>query len=93
MTRSHKWTPLPRTDRILWDDPSFHSALTKDLNIDPKIDPTLHQSILYIIHNNYDSFCGQGPYRPIFDFELCIDTGDSKPLCYRQPAYGICEKK
>ena len=29
----------------------------------------------------------------MFDFEFCIDTGDSKPVCYRQPSYGIYERK
>ena len=29
----------------------------------------------------------------MFDFELCIDTSDSKPVCYHHPAYGIRKKK
>ena len=29
----------------------------------------------------------------MFDFEFCIDTGDSKPVCYRQPSYSIHERK
>ena len=29
----------------------------------------------------------------MFDFELCIDTGDSKPVCCRYPSYGIHERK
>ena len=29
----------------------------------------------------------------MFDFKFCIDTGDSKPVCCRQPSYGIHERK
>ena len=29
----------------------------------------------------------------MFDLEFCLDTGDSKPLCCRQPSYGIHERK
>ena len=29
----------------------------------------------------------------MFDFEFCIDTGDSKPVCYRQLSYGIHKRK
>ena len=29
----------------------------------------------------------------MFDFESCLDIGDSPPVCYRQPVYGIHERK
>ena len=29
----------------------------------------------------------------MFDFEFCIDTGDSKPVCCRHPLYWIRERK
>ena len=29
----------------------------------------------------------------MFDFEFCIDTGDYKPVCYRQLSYGIHKRK
>ena len=29
----------------------------------------------------------------MFDFEFCLDTGDSKPICYCQLSYGIHERK
>ena len=28
----------------------------------------------------------------MFDYELCIDTGNSKSVCCRRPAYGIFER-
>ena len=93
MTRSPKWKPSPRTDLILWDESFFTSQLTKDLHIDDGIDPTIRQSVIQIIYDNWDSFCKHGAARPMFDFEFCLDTGDSKPVCCRQPAYGVHERK
>ena len=29
----------------------------------------------------------------MFDIEFCLDTGDLKPICCRQPVYGIHEQK
>ena len=57
------------------------------------MDLTIKQSILTIIKDNWDSFCEEGASKPMFDFEFCIDTGDFKPVCYRQPSYGIHERK
>ena len=93
MTRSPKWKPYPKIDLILWDESSFTSDLAKDLSIDDGIDSTIRQSVIKIIHDNWDSFCEQGVARPIFDFDFCLDTGDSKPVCYRQPSYGIHERE
>lgn len=93
MTPSHNWTHRSRIDHILWDDPSFNSELTKKLKIDPNIDPSLRYSILHVIQDNWESFCEQGAPRPMFDFEFCIDTGDSKLVCCRRPVYDIHEWK
>ena len=57
------------------------------------MDPTIKQSILTIIEDNWDSFSEEGSSRLIFDFEFCIYTGDSKHVCYHQPSYGIHERK
>ena len=93
MKRSPTWKPRPRSDLILWDESSSLPELNKDLDIDVNMDPTLKQSILTIIKDNWDSFCEKGASRPMLDFEFCIDTGDSKPVCCRQPSYGIHERK
>ena len=29
----------------------------------------------------------------MFDFECCLDTRDSPPVCYRHPVYDICGRK
>ena len=93
MTRSPTWTPRSRTDLILWEEPSTFCVFTKDLTIDVNMDPVLKKSITTIIQDNWDSFCEQGVSRPMFDFELCIDTGDFRPVCYHQPLYRIHERK
>ena len=93
MTRSPTWKPRPRTDLILWDASSFTSELTKVLRIDDSIDPIIRHSVIKIIYDNWDSFCEQGAARPMFDFEICLDTGDSKPVYCRQPPYSIHERK
>ena len=93
MTRSPTWTPRPRSDLILWDESSSLNELNKDLIIDVSMDLTLKQSIITIIKDNWDSFCEKGASRPTFDFEFCIDTGDSKPVCYHQSSYDIHERK
>ena len=85
MKRSPTWTHRPRS--------SFLAELTKYVTIDATIDPTIKQSIVTIIKDHWDSFCEEGVSRPMFDFEFCIDTCDSKPVCYRQPSYGIHERK
>ena len=91
--RSPKWKSHLRTDLILWDESSFTCELVKDLRIDNGIDPTIRQSVINIIHDNWDSFCEQEAARHIFDFDFCLDTGNSKPDYYRQPSYGIHERK
>ena len=93
MTRSPIWTPRPRSDLVLWDEPSSLNELNKDLTIDVSMDPSLKQSIITIIKYNRGSFCENGTSRPMIDFELCIDTGDSKPVCCHQPSYGIHKRK
>ena len=57
------------------------------------MDPTIKQSIITIVKDNWDSFCEEGASRPMFDFEFCIDTGNSKPVCYYQSSYSIHERK
>ena len=81
MTRSPTCIPRPKTDLILWIEPSCHCDFTKALIIDVNMDPTLKKSITTIIQDNWDSFCEKGASRSMFDFEFYIDTGDSKPVC------------
>ena len=50
-------------------------------------------SVLSIIKSNWDSFCERGILRPVLDFELYIDTGDSPQMYCHQPKYGYHERK
>ena len=88
-----KWTPRPRTDLILWKESSLLAELTKYLTIDITMNPTIKQSILTIIKDNWDHFYEEGFSQPMFDFRFCIDTCDFKSVCCRQPSYGIQERK
>ena len=65
----------------------------KDFKINSFIDTTICQSALGIIKNNWDSFCEQGTFRPMFAFEFFLDIGISPPTYCRQPVYGIHERK
>jgi hypothetical protein len=42
-----------------------------------------------IIKEYWDCFAKEGMKRPILGFEFNIDTGKSKPICCKQPRYGI----
>ena len=61
--------------------------LNKDFRINASMDPSIKHAILTIIKDHWDSF------RHMFDFELCIDTCDSKPFCCRHPSYVIHKRK
>ena len=93
MTRPLRWLPRPRNDIILWDSISFTAKLMKDFHIDSSIDTNIRQSILSIIKDNWDFVCEQDDSRLMLDFEFCLDTGESPPVCCRQPVYGIHERK
>ena len=93
MKRSSTRTRCPRTDLILWNESSFLAELSKDLTVGATMDPTIKQSILTIIKDNWDSFYEKNTFRPMFDFVFCIDTGDFKAVCCRHTSYGIHERK
>ena len=91
MTRLPTWKPCPWIDIILWDESYLLDEFNNDLTIDGTMDPTLNEFITTIIKDNWDSFCEQGASRLMFDFESCIDTGDSKPVRCRNSSYDIHE--
>ena len=49
--------------------------------------------MIQIIHKHWDCFCKEGSRRTILGYEFGIDTGDSKPVFCKKPAYGPCESK
>ena len=88
-----QWKLRPHTDLILWDSISFTAELMKYLKKDCSIDTAIHQSILGVIKDNYDSFSEQGVSRPMFDFEFYLDIDESPRVCCSQPMYGIHERR
>ena len=74
--------PRPRSEIILWD-----KLLTNQNFFGTSI------TVLDFIYNNWDSLCERGVSRPMLDFELCIDTDNSSPVCCRKLAYGSHESK
>ena len=64
----------------------------KDFNINSSIDTIIHQSIFGVIKDNWNYFGKQGTFRSIFNFEFCLYTCDSPPVCCYQLVYSIHEK-
>ena len=91
--RTQNVSHRPRSDLIIWDKLIDNAELVRDFHIGQDIDATIRQSIITIIQDNWDSFCERGVSRPMLDFEFCIDTGNSPPVCCRQPVYGFHESK
>ena len=91
--RSRHFTHRSRSELIIWNKLIDEAELVRDLNIGQDIDASIHQSIIKIVQDNWDSFCEQGVSRPLLDFEFCIDTGNSPPVCCKQPVYGFHESK
>ena len=85
--RSPTWTPFLRSDLILWNESLDTLELLRDFCIGEYVDTSIRQSVLYIVKSNLDFFCQQGVSRSVLDFEFCIDTGDSVPVCCHQPNY------
>ena len=93
MTCWSHFTPRPRSDLILWDKSVDEPVLLRDLHIGNNVDSAIRHKIINIIQDNWDSFCERGASRPMLNFEFCIDTGNSPPVCCRQPVYGFHKSK
>ena len=93
MKRSSHFTSRPRSDLILWDKYVDEPELLRDLLIGDDVDTAIRRKIINIIQDNRDSFCERGVSRPMLDFDFCIDTGNSPPVCCCQPVYGFRESK
>ena len=86
-------TPRLRSDLILWNNSLDTPELLRHFRISEHVETSMCQSVLSIIKFNWDSFCERGVLRSVLDFEFCIDSGDSFPICRRQPCYGFHEWK
>ena len=93
MKHSSHFTPRPHSDLILWDKSVDEPELLRDLLIGDDVDAAIHHKIVNIIQDNWIFFCERALSHQIFDFEFCIDTNNSPPVCCRQPVYGFHESK
>ena len=91
--RSRYFTHHPHSELIIWNKLIDEAELVRDLNIGQDIDVSIRQSIIKIVQDNWDSFCERGVSRPMLYFEFCIDTGNSPPVCCKQPVYKFHESK
>ena len=91
--RSASWEPRLRSDLIHWNESLDSPELERDFCMGDQADDSTRRSVLSIIRSNWDSFCERGVSRPVIDFEFCIGTGDSPPVCCRQSKYGYHERK
>ena len=93
MTRTPHFVTLLRSDFILWGKTIDKLELQRDHHIGKDIDDTLRQSILDIIHDNWNSFYERDVSRSMLDFEFYLYTGNSLPVCCRRPVYGFHDIK
>ena len=49
--------------------------------------------MLFVYHENHNSFYERGVSYLMLDFEFYLDAGDSLSVWYHQPVYGIYERK
>ena len=93
MKRAESWTQRPRSVVIPWFFSLCQQELDDNFNIDSMTDDFTHKVFLQIIKYNWDYFCEVGAARPMLDFEFCIDIGNIKTICSRQPKYGVHKAK
>jgi hypothetical protein len=80
-------------DIHLWDTARDQQEFDKDFRINPDIDASTKETVAGIIESYWDCFYSDGVRKPILDFEFCIDTGSSAPVCCRKPHYGPHESR
>ena len=82
-----------RTDIHHWDLARDSSEFNRNFVINPTASPSVKATIVDTIHSHWDCFYSAGVRLPILNFEFCIDTGGSPPVCCRKPHYGPHEGK
>ena len=86
MKRLINFTSRFRCDLILLDTSIDEPKLLRNFHIENNVNATIRKNI---IRDNWNSFWERGVSRPMFDFELYIDTNNSPPDCCRQLMYGF----
>ena len=73
-----------RSDIIKYNDKEHWEELNIDLQFDDTIDATTQSCIIDIIKKFWDCFVNVGAKRTILGYELGIDTGGAKSVCYKK---------
>ena len=87
-TKSVEQDTNTRTDLIIFDDAIHGEELEKDLNFDDSADKTAQDKMTSILEKYWDCFAKEGATRTVLGYIFGIDTGGSKPVCWRKPLYG-----
>jgi hypothetical protein len=80
-------------DIQVWDALRDQAEFDENFKIDPNIDEDIRTSVTDIIQTYWDCFYSAGVRKPTLDFEFCIDTGASAPICCKKTHYGPHESK
>ena len=78
---SKRWADKERDDLIAFDEENDLAELMQNLKVGKTVSPIYKSKIISIIKQYWDCFCARGARRTILDYEFCIDTGASPPVC------------
>ena len=87
----HTWNRGERDDIIKFEESKHTAEFNKGLRVSDKVSAEIKQQVKDIVVKFWDSFCKVEARKTIIGYEFAIDTGDSKPICCKQPNYGPYE--
>ena len=87
------WEDAKRNDLIEFINDCDTSELEKNMKIGKNVDDLSSNNIIQIIQKYWDCFIKEGAHWTILGYEFGINTGDSKRVCCKKPAYGSYESK
>ena len=87
------WEDAERNDLIKFINDSDTEKLEKYLRICKNVDNPTRNDITQIVQKYWDCFCKEFFRQKHLVYEFGIDTGDSKPVCCKKPAYVPYESK
>ncbi len=90
---SLSWSPSARDDLIIFDESRDMPTLLADFKIGSHVADNTKKEIISVIKEYWDCFAKEGVSRSILGYEFAIDTGGSKPVCCKKPAYGPHESR
>ena len=87
------WEDTKQNELIEFMDDSETAKLEKNMKIGNDFDDPTRNDIIQIIQKYWDCFWKEGASRKKIGYGFGIDTGDSKPVCCKKPAYVPHESK